>query len=298
MLPTADVAADHLAKGSGLKNLLVSLILLLGAAAPGAEEFAFPPPDLGEDYIFPQSSQAPARLGAMAWLDMAALLVALGTATFLVHRRRSRTALAWLSVASLAYFGFYREGCVCPIGSIQNIAQALFDPGYVVPFVVLFFFFLPLIFAVVFGRVFCGAVCPLGAIQDVVLLKGLRIPRWLEEGLGLLRYFYLGLAVLLAATQTTYLICQYDPFVGFFRLSARFHIWIYSGAFLVLSTFIGRPYCRFLCPYGALLGIVSRFSMRRVTITPDRCIACGLCTEACAFGAIHESSRKEDGDGE
>ena len=90
------------------------------------------------------------------------------------------------------------------------------------------------------------------------------------------------------------MICKYDPFIGFFRLSARFSIWVWSAAVLALSFFVGRPYCRFLCPYGALLGLFSRFSLRRVTTTPDRCIQCGLCDDSCAFEALGKGVLKED----
>jgi polyferredoxin len=51
---------------------------------------------------------------------------------------------------------------------------------------------------------------------------------------------------------------------------------------------IGRPYCRFLCPYGALLAIVGRFAIKPVQITPDDELDCGLCAESCPFGAIQK----------
>ena len=276
-----------------MKRLLPPLLCFLFVASAWAAE-RFPPPDFGPSYVYPASSQAPPRMGWLSWVDTGALVLALALAAWIALRRRSRRGMIWLSLASLAYFGFYRKGCVCPIGSIQNIAQGAFDSTYIVPWVVLVFFALPLLFALLFGRVFCGGVCPLGALQDLVLLKSIKVPRWLDHGLSVLRYFYLGLAVLLAATGSTYLICKYDPFVAFFRMSARFHIWIWSASFLLLSLFIGRPYCRFLCPYGALLGIFSRFSLRRITITPDECTTCHLCRTACPFGAIREGRREEE----
>ena len=77
-----------------------------------------------------------------------------------------------LTVACLAYFGFYREGCICPIGSIQNVVGA---PSpirrYSIPIVVTAIFFLPLFVALFFGRAFCGGICPLGAIQELVVLQ-------------------------------------------------------------------------------------------------------------------------------
>jgi polyferredoxin len=194
--------------------------------------------------------------------------------------------------ASLFYFGFWREGCVCPIGAIQNVTLALFDSSYAMPLGVLAFFLLPLVFALFFGRAFCAAVCPLGAVQDVVLARPLRVPPWLEHGLRLLAYVYLGLAVLFAATGSAFVICQYDPFVGFFRVSGSTSMLILGGCMLLVGIFVGRPYCRFLCPYGVLLGLLSRASSRRVTITPDECVHCRLCEDACPFGAIQRPTEE------
>jgi NAD-dependent dihydropyrimidine dehydrogenase PreA subunit len=105
--------------------------------------------------------------------------------------------------------------------------------------------------------------------------------------LGLLPYIYLGLAVLYAVTKTDFIICRYDPFVGIFRMDAPWTMIVLGGSFLVLGMFIGRPYCRFLCPYGVLLSWMSTFSKRHLTITPSECIDCKLCAHSCPMDAIH-----------
>jgi ferredoxin len=204
----------------------------------------------------------------------------------------------WLALASLVYLGFWRGGCLCPIGSIQNVALALFRGEYITP-VAIVAFTLPLVFTLFFGRTFCAGVCPLGAIQELVVIRPLKVPLWLDHALGLLAYVYLGAAVLFAATGAAFIICDYDPFVSIFRLlplrrpgdamealGGSANMLIVGGAFLAAGLFIGRPYCRWLCPYGAILRVLGRFSKWRVTITPEECIKCRLCEDACPFGAI------------
>jgi NAD-dependent dihydropyrimidine dehydrogenase PreA subunit len=222
-------------------------------------------------------------------MDVFLLAAAMGISVWLVLQRRSRKGAVVLSIASLAYFGFYREGCICPIGSIQNVAVALTDRSYAIPIVVTAVFFLPLVVALFFGRAFCGGVCALGAIQELVLLKPLRVPPRLDRALGLLRYVYLALAIALAvkpALGRDFLICRFDPFVGFFRRTGAPHMLLLGGGFLLLGMFVGRPYCRYLCPYGGLLAWCTRLARRGVTITPDKELDCGLCASACPYGAI------------
>jgi NosR/NirI family nitrous oxide reductase transcriptional regulator len=160
---------------------------------------------------------------------------------------------------------------------------------------VLIFFAVPLVATLFFGRVFCGAVCPLGAIQDAVLIHPVKVPGWLESGLRLFAYVYLGAAVLFAALGAAFVICQYDPFVGFFRFGGNWNILVFGGCLLLIGLFVGRPYCRFLCPYGVVLRQLSRLSKWRVTITPNDCIKCGLCEDACPFGAIREPTEQWPG---
>ena len=166
-------------------------------------------------------------------LDVVLLAAAMGLSVWIVLSRRSRKWLLGLTIGSLAYFGFYREGCICPIGSIQNVAVALTDPKYSIPIVVTATFFLPLVAAIFFGRAFCGGVCALGAIQELVLLRPVTVPRRLDRTLGLLRYVYLALAIFFAlkpALAREFLICRFDPFVGLFRRTGPPHMLIAGGA--------------------------------------------------------------------
>ncbi len=278
------------AHGTPRRGQWVLALVLVGvmASVAGAIE-RFPPPDF-TDHALPETQLLAPRSVAMQYVDVALLAVALGLASYLALVRRSRRGLFLLSIASLFWFGFVRHGCVCPIGAIQNVTLAVFDASYAIPLTVIAFFVLPLLFTLFFGRTFCAAVCPLGAMQELVALHPVSVPRWLGHSLGLFRYVYLGLGVALAATGTAFVICRYDPLVGFFRLGGSASMLIFGGCLLLVGVFVGRPYCRFLCPYGAVLGLLSKVSKWHVRVTPDECIQCRLCEEVCPYGAIEEPS--------
>jgi len=274
------------AGGMDGRAILAALSLALAAATAPAAPQRFPQPDFNTGYQVPTYQPPAGRAAWREWTDVGVLAAALSLASWLAVKRRSRRGLFLLAVASLAYFGFIRKGCLCAVGSLQNVALGLADSGYAIPLATAAIFLLPLIFALFFGRAFCASVCPLGAAQEMTIVRPLRLPLWLREILGLLPHVYLALAVALAATGAGFWICRYDPFVGLFRLDGPAPMIVTGLLLLALGTVVARPYCRFLCPYGVPLGWFSRLSRRHLTITPDDCIQCRLCEKECPFDAI------------
>lgn len=272
--------------------LALLAVTLASAAALAAERF--PPPEFSFDYRFPEVFTPSPRAPIFDWIDVGVLLLCLGLASWFALKMRSRTALVVLVIFSLLYFGFYRRGCVCAVGAIQNVALAL-GTDYVLPLSVGAFFILPLLFALVFGRVFCAAVCPLGAVQELVLLRPLKVPAWVERSLGLIPFFYLGFAVLFAWTDTGFLICRWDPYIAFFRLGGLTHIVIASVALLLVAVFIGRPYCRYICPLAALFRLTAPLSAWHVRLGGESCVNCHLCADACPYNAILPPTAEERG---
>ncbi|MBX3178657.1 MAG: 4Fe-4S binding protein [Candidatus Hydrogenedentes bacterium] len=250
-----------------------------------AIELKFAPPDFETEYAMPYLFIPPPD-GRNTWWEALILFGALSLTTWLVFKARSRRGLFGVSVFSLLFFGFYRQGCICPVGSTQNVAAAIFLPDVAVSWIIVAFFVLPLLFSLFFGRVFCASVCPLGAMQELVAIAPIRISPALERVLGLGKYIYLGLAILGVATGAGFLICRYDPFVRLYRLNDNFGMLIAAALILLIGVFIARPYCRFLCPYGVLLGWMSRFSKFHLQIPPSPCVECRLCEDSCPYNAI------------
>jgi len=270
---------------------LLALSSVLLACFPAWAEQRFPPPDFSETgHQLPITTTPPARAEWLQYLDVAALAACLGVAVWFIYKQRSRRGLFWLSIFSLAYFGFWRKGCVCAIGAPQNIILGLFDANYAVPLTVIAFFAIPLVVALLAGRAFCAGVCPHGALQDLLLIKPLKVPAWVEHALGVLPFIFLGFGLAFAATGTGFPICRYDPIVPIFRLNGPSLMITLAAVTLLLGMFVGRPYCRFLCPYGALLKLASLASKWRVRVTPDYCTQCRLCENSCPFGAMREPS--------
>ena len=247
----------------------------------------FPKPDFTSGYQYPDIEHGVPLEWLWNVVDIVLLIALMGVVVWAAYKRRSRSVILGVSVVSVAYFGFFRSGCVCSVGSIQNVVLALTDSTYHLPWYVLFIFMIPLLAAVLFGRVFCAGVCPLGALQELVNVKNFRLTRAVSAALSVIPWIYLAFAILYAATRSQFLICRFDPFVGIFRLGGDLGMIIFGVSLLLLSVFVGRPFCQFLGPYGALLSVFSSFSWKKLTITSKTCINCALCIKSCPVDAIH-----------
>ena len=267
-----------------IKYILFSILFFVTFQVGNAQRF--PEPEFETDYTVPETQTVSPRALAWEYMDVVVLFAALSVMSWFVLKKRSRKGIFWTSIFSIAYFGAFREGCVCSVGSIQNVTLSLFQADYVIPLTVIAFFVLPLLFTLLFGRTFCAGVCFMGALQDLVHIKPITVPTWISKPLSALPYIYLVLALLLAATGADFIVCRYDPFIGFFRMNATFGMFVFGAIILILGIFVGRPYCRFLCPYGVLLSWMSRLSIWHTTVTPSACIQCKLCETSCPVDAI------------
>jgi polyferredoxin len=270
---------------NGTKKRMISLLLPALSALPAVAQNRFPKPDFESGYQYPAFSYAVPDETWWNTVDIILLVAMMSVVALAVIRQRKRKPVFIVSIISVLYFGFFRNGCVCSIGAIQNVILSLTDSSYVMPLAAFLMFILPVIFTFLFGRVFCAGVCPFGALQELVNIKNFRLSQAVSAVLGIIPWIYLLFAFLYAVTRSSFIICRFDPFIGIFRMGGDIGMIAFGGLLLIASAFTGRPFCRFLCPYGALLSLFSRYSIRRISITPS-CINCDLCHHACPVAAI------------
>ena len=279
-----------------MKKLLFICLSLLFFGQINAQN-RFPRPDFESGYQYPEITHPVPNETLWITVDIILLILLMSIVAWAALKKRTRQPVIWVSIISVAYFGFFRSGCVCSIGSIQNVSLALVDSTYILPLPVLLFFILPVLFAFLFGRVFCAGVCPFGALQELVNLKNYRLSKAVTAVLGMIPWIYLIFAILYAVTRSGFIICRFDPFVGIFRLGGDFGLILFGVLLLITAIFTGRPFCRFICPYGALLSLFSGVSIWKIKLTQKPCINCELCRNACPVDAIkppYENKVKEN----
>ncbi len=279
-----------------MRKRILTYIALAGTSLRAMAEARFPKPDFTSGYEYPEILHGMPFEQLWNVVDIVLLIGMMCLVTWAAYKKRSRKVIYSTSIISVLYFGFFRSGCICSVGSIQNVVLALTDSTYHLPWFVALLFLIPILFALLFGRVFCAGVCPLGAIQELINVRNFRISRAVSSALSIIPWMYLAFTILYAATRSQFLICRFDPFIGIFRLGGDMGMIIFGIATLLLSTVVGRPFCQFLCPYGALLSVFSSLSWKKLEITDQKCINCALCSKSCPVDAIRtpQSSKNTD----
>ena len=189
----------------------------------------------------------------------------------------------------------------CPIGSLQAVLNGRQKnlSFYVTGLLILF--------GTIFGRLICGFLCPFGFLQELLYkipVRKWRIPKKIDAKLRYLKYVILVVFVLLlpAFLHGTYGIgdpwfCKYIcpagtleggiPLVsvnsGLRSMVGVLFSWKILILILVLvaSMHIYRPFCKYMCPLGAIYGLFNRFSIYQMQVEKDKCTHCGICEKTC-----------------
>jgi len=244
------------------------------------------------------------------WVQLGWTALTNGYAAGFVRGNIYKGALKKLCVPGLNCYSCPGALGSCPIGSLQ---ATLASRDYSFAFYVTGFL---LLFGAVRGRFVCRWLCPFGLVQELlhkipVPAKWKKLPgdRWLKY----LKYVILvGFVIVLPLTvldivgQGQPWFCKYICpsgvlFGGIPLIAANPSLrgalgWLFTwktailAALLVLSVFVYRPFCRYLCPLGAVYGLFNPIAFHRYRVERDKCVDCGLCQKACPMDIpVHQT---------
>ncbi len=197
-----------------------------------------------------------------------------------------KTASGMAALAAFEGFVFLAPIMPLELGGIVNVltGTTAISAGVLVILAVI-------AFTLVAGRAFCGAVCPVGSVQELaytvpgkkVLVRGTKVPELIR------------LAVFGATAIAAFYLIDLMAFTGLYdlfslTLSASL---VVAAGILLLSVFVYRPVCRFLCPFGVLFSLPAAFSLFRLHRT-EACISCRKCEKACPAGVAGKNDSKRE----
>jgi polyferredoxin len=218
-------------------------------------------------------------------LALVSLFIALALVSFF---RKSTALKSAVLVGAVGYLGFYKSYLV----SIVNVFGLMQGTLPIVRYNLAWYLFaaFAVVSTVLWGRLYCGRVCAFGALTQ--LMDRLVPPRWrievparLERRAAAAKYVVLGAAIVyVAATKNVGVYRYVEPF-WMFGLSESASMWTALALLLLATVFVRNLYCRFLCPVGAALGLLSALTVFRIKRWSE-CRSCKICEKACEWGAI------------
>ncbi len=184
---------------------------------------------------------------------------------------------------------------LCPFGGVVTIYQYAAVGTFVQKihessFILMIIGFL---LAVLFGPVFCGWVCPFGTFQEWVGKLGKKlfkkrynrfVPAKLDAILRYARYLVLAWVMYMTAATGKLIFADIDPYFALFNLwSSELAVGglVLLGLTAAGSLFVERPWCKYACPYGAVLGITNLFRVFKIRRVESTCLHCSICSNTC-----------------
>ncbi len=187
---------------------------------------------------------------------------------------------------------------ICPFGGLEAIYQILAGGEFIKKTNTANMVLLSgtIILAILFGRYFCGWLCAIGFLQELFgkagkmfLKRTLLVPSVIDKPLRYLKYILLAGTLFFTWKMADLVIAPYDPFAAYAHIPAGLGELlgeflagsIILAATLLLSVFYDRVFCKYLCPMGAFLGLISKISGFKIIRDTATCINCNKCTVSC-----------------
>jgi len=184
---------------------------------------------------------------------------------------------------------------ICPFGGVATIYEFAASGDFIqkIHSSAFILMILGVIVAILFGAIFCGYICPFGSFQEWIGKIGRKlfpkkynhfVPKKLDHLLRYLRYGVLAMVLYNTAVTAKLVFQAVDPYYAlfnFFTNEVAVTAYIALGVITVLSLFIERPWCKYFCPYGALLGLFNLTSIFKIRRNKNTCIGCKQCDNTC-----------------
>ena len=238
---------------------------------------------------FPAEEAAPSWAQDIATQAPELLLFAAFATLALVGFFRKSERLKWITMAvAVVYLGFARSQLISVVNIFGLTSMNL--PVFRYNLAWYFFAIFTVVTTILWGRLYCGRICAFGALtqlMDRIVPAKLRVevPRRIEQHASKIKYALLAIVVLYYVGTKDISIYRYvEPF-WMFSLRASTGLWIGVAVLLVATVFVRNLYCRFLCPVGAFLGLLSTLTVFRIKRWKE-CNSCTICEKKCEWGAI------------
>ena len=221
------------------------------------------------------------------WLDLTLFTAFLVVALVSFFRKSVRLKYVTF-IAAVGYLGFWKS-TLLSVTDIFRVAD-LSLPIFKYNLAWYLFAGFAMVSTVLWGRLYCGRICAYGALTqllDPIVPRKMRfeIPVRIEKHANLIKYGVLVLVLAyFFATRDVGVYRFVEPF-WMFGLFGTTGMWIGLAVLLVATVFVRNLYCRFLCPVGAALGILSNLTVFRIKRWSE-CKTCKICEKTCEWGAI------------
>jgi polyferredoxin len=185
---------------------------------------------------------------------------------------------------------------LCPFGGLETLYSLLTGAGFIKRTAESSLILLigMVVMAIIYRRSFCGTICPLGTLQGIFGRLGrrlfgqrLQVPRRIDAVARYLKYVLLAVFAVWTWAAAELVLRAYDPWAAYANLTSPEIFTTFIVGFIVLvvsllgSLFYERFFCKYLCPAGALLGLLSRISVLNIKRNAGACTSCGACDQAC-----------------